>query len=36
VAGNHIASLEALLMVLFTPKLIELLDAGDIPLDPNL
>ncbi len=36
VAGNHVASLEALLMVVFTPTSIELLGTGDIPLDPNL
>jgi len=35
-AGNHVGSIEALLMVCFAPKLIEVLGAGDIPLDPKL
>ena len=36
VAGNHVASLESMLMVLYTPKNIELLGTGDIPIDPDL
>ena len=36
VAGNHVAALEPMLMVLYTPSSIELLGTGDIPLDPNL
>ena len=36
VAGNHVASLESMLMVLYTPINIELLGTGDIPIDPNL
>jgi len=35
-AGNHIGSIEALLMVCFAPELIEIIGAGDIPLDPKL
>jgi len=35
-AGNHVGSIEALLMVCFAPKIIEVLGAGDIPLDPKL
>jgi 1-acyl-sn-glycerol-3-phosphate acyltransferase len=35
-AGNHVGSIEALLMVCFAPELIEVLGAGDIPLDPKL
>ena len=35
-AGNHVGSIEALLMVCYAPVIIEVLGAGDIPLDPNL
>lgn len=35
-AGNHVGSIEALLMVCFAPEIIEVLGAGDIPLDPKL
>jgi len=35
-AGNHVGSIEALLMVCFAPEIIEILGAGDIPLDPKL
>ena len=35
-AGNHVGSIEALLLVCFAPELIEVLGAGDIPLDPKL
>ena len=35
-AGNHVGSIEALLMVCFAPAIIEVLGAGDIPLDPKL
>lgn len=36
VAGNHVAALETLLMVLYTPENVEILGGSDIPLDPNL
>lgn len=32
-AGNHIASLEALLMAAYSPRLVEFLGTGDIPFD---
>lgn len=35
-AGNHVGSIEALLMVCYAPEIIEVLGAGDIPLDPKL
>lgn len=35
VVGNHVAMLEAALMVLYTPWDIELMAAGEIPLDPR-
>lgn len=35
VVGNHVAMLEAALMVLYTPYDLELLAAGEIPLDPR-
>ncbi len=35
-AGNHVAAMEVLLMALFSPHQVEILGAGDIPLDPNL
>lgn len=35
VVGNHVAMLEAALMVLYTPYNLELLAAGEIPLDPR-
>ena len=35
-AGNHVGSIEALLLVCFAPHIIEVLGASDIPLDPNL
>jgi 1-acyl-sn-glycerol-3-phosphate acyltransferase len=35
VVGNHVAMLEAALMVLYTPWEIELMAAGEIPLDPR-
>lgn len=34
-AGNHVAVLEAVLMITFSPRLVEVLGTGDIPLDPN-
>jgi 1-acyl-sn-glycerol-3-phosphate acyltransferase len=36
VVGNHVAAFEAALMVVYAPLQVELLAAGDIPLDPNL
>jgi 1-acyl-sn-glycerol-3-phosphate acyltransferase len=36
VAGNHVASMESMLMVLYTPLNVELIGTGDIPIDPNL
>ncbi len=35
-AGNHVSAMEVLLMALFSPHQVEILGAGDIPLDPNL
>ncbi|MBI5666750.1 MAG: 1-acyl-sn-glycerol-3-phosphate acyltransferase [Chloroflexi bacterium] len=35
VVGNHVAMLEAALMVLYTPYDLELMAAGEIPLDPR-
>lgn len=35
-AGNHVSAMEVILMALFAPKQVEILGAGDIPLDPNL
>jgi 1-acyl-sn-glycerol-3-phosphate acyltransferase len=35
-AGNHVAAMEVILMALFSPHQVEILGAGDIPLDPNL
>lgn len=35
VVGNHVAMLEAALMVLYTPWNVELMAAGEIPLDPR-
>lgn len=32
-AGNHVASLEALLMAAYSPRLVEFLGTGDIPFD---
>lgn len=34
-AGNHVASMESLLMVCFAPRMIEIVGSGDIPLDPK-
>lgn len=34
-AGNHVSVLEAALMVAFSPRIVEMLGTGDIPLDPN-
>jgi 1-acyl-sn-glycerol-3-phosphate acyltransferase len=36
IAGNHVGSIEALLMVCFAPEVIEIIGAGDIPLEPKL
>ncbi|MBZ0287675.1 MAG: 1-acyl-sn-glycerol-3-phosphate acyltransferase [Anaerolineae bacterium] len=33
--GNHVAMLEAVMMVLYVPWLIELLGTGEIPMDPR-
>ena len=35
-AGNHVSAMEVILMALFSKHQIEILGAGDIPLDPNL
>jgi 1-acyl-sn-glycerol-3-phosphate acyltransferase len=34
-AGNHVAFLEALLMVVYPPYLVELIGTGDIPMEPQ-
>ena len=34
-AGNHVAVMEAVLMALYTPGMVEFLGTGDIPFDPN-
>jgi 1-acyl-sn-glycerol-3-phosphate acyltransferase len=34
-AGNHVAVLEAVMMAVYTPGMVEFLGAGDIPFDPN-
>lgn len=34
-AGNHAAVLEAVLMAVYTPGMVEFLGNGDIPFDPN-
>ena len=34
-AGNHVAELEAALMIAFTPGQVEFIGNGDIPFDPN-
>lgn len=36
VVGNHISSLEPILMVAYTPHQIEFLGTGDIPIDPRM
>ncbi|MEZ4669135.1 MAG: lysophospholipid acyltransferase family protein [Anaerolineae bacterium] len=33
--GNHVAMLEAVMMVLYAPYLVELIGTGEIPLDPR-
>jgi 1-acyl-sn-glycerol-3-phosphate acyltransferase len=33
--GNHVAMIEAVLMVLHVPYLVEMLGVGDVPLDPT-
>jgi len=33
--GNHVAMLEAVMMVLYVPWLIELIGTGEIPMDPR-
>lgn len=33
--GNHVAALEAVLMAIYSPGLVEFLGNGDIPFDPN-
>lgn len=35
-AGNHVGAMEAILMVCFAPRIIEVVGSGDIPLDPKL
>jgi 1-acyl-sn-glycerol-3-phosphate acyltransferase len=34
-AGNHVAVLEAVMMAIYTPGMVEFLGNGDIPFDPN-
>ncbi len=34
-AGNHVAVLEAVMMAVYTPGMVEFIGAGDIPFDPN-
>lgn len=34
-AGNHVAVLEAVMMMAFTPGMVEYVGTGDIPFDPN-
>jgi 1-acyl-sn-glycerol-3-phosphate acyltransferase len=34
-AGNHVAAMEAVLMAVVTPGMVEFLGNGDIPFDPN-
>lgn len=34
-AGNHVAVLEAVMMAVYTPGMVEFLGTGDIPFDPN-
>jgi 1-acyl-sn-glycerol-3-phosphate acyltransferase len=36
VVGNHVSSLEPILMVIATPHQIEYLGTGDIPIDPRM
>jgi len=33
--GNHVAMMEVVLMGIFTPRMVEMIGAGDIPLDPR-
>jgi 1-acyl-sn-glycerol-3-phosphate acyltransferase len=34
-AGNHVGSIETALMAVYSPRLVEFLAAGDLPLDPQ-
>lgn len=34
-AGNHVAALEAVMMISYTPGVVEFMGNGDIPFDPN-
>jgi 1-acyl-sn-glycerol-3-phosphate acyltransferase len=34
-AGNHVGSIETALMAIYSPRLVEFLAAGDLPLDPQ-
>jgi 1-acyl-sn-glycerol-3-phosphate acyltransferase len=34
--GNHVAVLEIVMMAVYSPKIVEFLGAGDIPIDPNV
>lgn len=34
-AGNHVAVMEVVLMVVYSPRIVELIGAGDIPIDPK-
>jgi len=33
--GNHVAMMEVVLMGIFTPRMVEIIGAGDLPLDPR-
>jgi len=35
IAGNHVAVLEAVMMAVYTPAMVEFIGTGDIPFDPN-
>ncbi len=34
-AGNHVAALEAVMMAIYSPGMVEFIGNGDIPFDPN-
>lgn len=36
VVGNHVSSLEPILMLIYTPHQLEFLGSGDIPIDPRI
>jgi len=33
-AGNHVSGLEAMILMVYSPRIVEFLGAGDIPFDP--